>query len=511
MDPSIERDAQILAAQSHALEETSPNVNTPILRLTPALRRRIYMDPWMGILVRLPSWHDEKYAVLNLNGGNYEPSHYHYNPAYKLGIYGLLVCCRTIYAEVSALLYSSNRFVIRYWEKQSLSPLRALTPSSLSSLTNLKIVLNQASCHFRDFRYAEDPQGVCCVDKNTSRPELHDAPLDLREARAKPLVDEWKSAAEHLARHISPHKLELCVVCDVRQDDLESATKVLEPLSLFSELHNCHIRLSRNPSPQLQRIAHDMVLKSRGLLLPDELEKTSQTKPRIGSHLLALPRELRLYILSYTDLITPWKEVEWSRDCNGDGKYIALYPRCRAVEGLHCDSHLHYGCRFFNCWPAHSLLSKAGIGCFCQVRHSAASSTCICWAPPIALFLVSCSSKISTCYYCGINRPWAFSFEERANPRHYRLTARCSMMRKSSFSPETALLYMTSESSIPGARLAIPGAGLLTPHVKRPGMMEKAGLRSRGPEPSSTTQINLQRASSCGTKSRRICSENYGS
>lgn len=306
------------------------------------------------------------------------------------------MCCRTIYAEVSALLYSSNRFVIRYSEKQSLSPLRDLTPSSLSSLTHLKIILNQTSCHHRDPSWPEDCRGVCddyrTNDKAPSRSELHDAPLDICETRAKPLINEWKSTVEYLSRHISSRKLELCVVCDVRQDDLETAREVLKTISLFSELRNCHLRLSRHPTPQLQRIAHDMVLKTRGLALSTEVGKTSPTEPHMGSRLLTLPRELRFRILSFTDLITPWKQVGWSRDCNGSGKYLALYQRCGILEGRLFDPLVHYGCEFFNCWPAHNRLSKAGVGCFCQVRHSAASSTCMCWAPPTPLFLVSSSS-----------------------------------------------------------------------------------------------------------------------
>lgn len=389
MDASIETEAQILTDQRQALEETSPNVNIPILCLSPALRRRIYLDA--DILVRFPN---EKHAVLNLNGGNSEPC-YQYRPEIKLGFYGLLVCCRKIYAEVSALLYSSNRFVIRYSEKQSLSPLRDLTPSSLSSLTHLKITLNQNSCHHKDLSWAEDSRGVCDDyqrnEKEPSRSELHDAPLDICETRARTLLNEWKSTVEYLSRHISSRKLELCVVCDVRQDDLETAREVLKPMSLFSNLRNCHLRLSRIPTPQIQRIAHEMVLKTRGLAVSTEVEETSPSEPPIGSRLLTLPRELRFRILSFTDLITPWKEVEWSTDRSGGGKYIALYPRCGILEGIGCYPHIHYGCQFYNCWPAHNRLSKAGIGCFCRVRHSAASSTCLCWAPPTPLFLVSLS------------------------------------------------------------------------------------------------------------------------
>lgn len=500
MDPLIEKDTE-----SHVLDGTLPNANTPILRLTPALRRRIYLDAYLNVSVRHYSWTlGEEHAVLNLNGGNTEPTWYHYERAHKLGIYGLLVCCRTIYAEVSDLLYSSNRFVIRYWEKQSLSPLRALTPSSLSSLTHLKIVLNQASCHCRDFTRAEDHQGQCCVARNLSHPEyherLHDAPLDLNEAKSKALLDEWKSAAEHISRHISTQRLELCVVCDMCPDDLEGAAKMLEPLRFFSDLRNCHIRLSRDPSPQLQRMAHDMVLKSRGLLLPDEPDGTSQTEPRGVSRLLALPRELRLHILSYTDLITPWKQVEWSRECNDDGKYLIFHTACEFPDKWRCDPRRHQGCQFSECWPAHSRLSKVGIGCFCQVRHSASSSTCMCWAPPTALFLVSLfffclSSRLRIEASFPTPRP------RRAEHRHHRSTALCFMMRRSSSSLETVLLYMTTGPAFLGAYLALPHS--------RARAVEKTRVGPRELQCQSITQIGLPRASSYERRSRIKCSESY--
>jgi hypothetical protein len=60
---------------------------------------------------------------------------------------GLLLSCRALYAETAALLYSANRFVISYSASGSLEPLRALSPTSLASITSLKIVLNESSCH----------------------------------------------------------------------------------------------------------------------------------------------------------------------------------------------------------------------------------------------------------------------------------------------------------------------------------------------------------------------------
>ncbi|KAK3898480.1 hypothetical protein C8A05DRAFT_37929, partial [Staphylotrichum tortipilum] len=58
---------------------------------------------------------------------------------------GLLRCCRALAVETAALLYSANRFVIFYSSRHdSFKRLRALSPTSIASLTNLKIVLNES-------------------------------------------------------------------------------------------------------------------------------------------------------------------------------------------------------------------------------------------------------------------------------------------------------------------------------------------------------------------------------
>lgn len=177
--------------------------------------------------------------------------------------------------------------------------------------------------------------------------------------------------------------------------------RIVEPMSLFPALRNCHIRLSRKFTPQLYQIARDTVLQARGIakpLLPAHISGTSApvkpekapfSEPQVESRLLALPRELRFRILEYTDLITPWKEVDWCRYPSNRAKYTALHPPCLHTEGVPCRPNLHHGCRFFNCWEATEQQQRSTVGCFCRVRHSAASSTCVCWTPPSAVFLVS--------------------------------------------------------------------------------------------------------------------------
>lgn len=404
--------------QSTKETENTKNAVAPLLRLPPRLRHRVYLHTEL-----LARYEDGNYAVLNLNGGTQVPSRFGHFPEEKFGFYGLLLSCRTIYAEASTLLYRHNRFIIRYWEKQSLAPLRNLTPSSISNLTYLKIVLNQASCHHRGPKvWHEDSMDICDDervrnigdgdgDHRVFDPKSCNAPLEVNQQIAKALYAEWHSTVEYLSSYISPESLELSVVCDVHHDDVEAAMRAVQPMGLLPALRNCHVRLSRKFTPQLYQIAQDTVLQARRISkpplqasLPGSLlgatalvqpEKAPLSELQVESRLLALPRELRFRILEYTDLITPWKEVNWSRYPSNGAKYMALHSVCLNTEGLPCRPSMHHGCRFFTCWAATEQQQRSTVGCFCRARHSAASSTCICWTPPSTLFLVSDSRSWS--------------------------------------------------------------------------------------------------------------------
>ncbi len=254
-------------------------------------------------------------------------------------IYGVLLSCRTIYGEASALLYSANRFVIHYSHdaKQSLQPLRNLTASSLAALTSLKIVLNQNSCHHRE---DGSELGTCCEGTScqTQHVTRHDLPLQSGHSAAGPLLDEWLRTAEFLSLSISPKALQLSLVCDL--DEQEAAgmvTKVIAPLSLLPELKGCHIRLCRVPNAQLGQIAQRAALRAcfkPGPSLP----------PSSSSHLLSLPREIRLRIFEYTDLVTPWMQVVWTRVERG---YLRPQAGGCAWPDPPCPAALHHGCQFF--------------------------------------------------------------------------------------------------------------------------------------------------------------------
>lgn len=98
---------------------------------------------------------------------------------------------------------------------------------------------------------------------------------------------------------------------------------------------------------------------------------------------MELPRDIRLRILGYTDLVAPWKEVSWCRARRG---YWITRVEHDDDEALH-SPEVRHGYQFSQCSRPASP-PHPSVGCFCRRRHAAFSSQCRCWVPPTALFLV---------------------------------------------------------------------------------------------------------------------------
>ena len=374
-----------LLRNCQATVPTMADSSTPVLlRLPPSVRRRIYF--YIGVA----RW-DGLPLLFDLDGP--------LESSKQIAFGGLLLSCRTLYVEASALMFSANRFVIHYSNKRSLQPLRNLTPLSLASLASLKIVLNETSCHHRrknesEGKCCDGPLGVswfslpeshCQGHYQGDYPTHHDGPLEGSHSIAGLMLDDWLRTAEYLSSRIRPRALELCLVCDVDQQETDLARKVVTPLSSFPELKECHIRLCRSPNSELAQIAQHAAQQACHRLEPHSPPSLSSS-PR----LLNLPRELRLHILGYTDLVTPWREVLWTRLERG---YHYPSSGCSGAYHEFCPPTHHHGCQFGGCHHQlcvnySYLLYRTSIGCFCRVRHAAFSSTCRCWAPPTPLFLV---------------------------------------------------------------------------------------------------------------------------
>lgn len=386
----------------------------PLLLLPARVRRRIYLH-----LNTVPRNEDFNFPyVFNLQGKNERE---------MVGFHGLLLSCRAVYKEMSTILYSENRFFIRYHENRCLLPLHKLTPSSIARITHLKIVLNNASCHcsagerhamggcdvgllkYHCWSHSLRANGWSDVKDCTATGKKR-VSIDSRLSLAKMILSDWRLAASYLSEHINPNQLELCVVCDVRDKDDLLAGQIVEPLARFPKLKNCHIRLCRKPAPKIQQIAQDAVLQAlhiqrrpqpttsqalAALQSPNvptaSSNAASATASGLTRGLLDLPCELRFQIFEYTDLITPWKMVTWSRDLDRfalkrfDCGYLKRPCSGETNSDRTCQSEVHHGCQFMYCAEAKPGPSN---GCFCRRDHSAYSSNCKCWASPKYLFLI---------------------------------------------------------------------------------------------------------------------------
>ena len=272
----------------------------------------------------------------------------------------LLLTCRTVYAEVSLYLYSSNRFLIHYKGSKGLQILRNLRPSSLASLTDLTLHLNVTSC----------PPGGVCFKAHSGGGQIcrgQNTPLRASSHECRALLSDWQTTFKYMTAHLTASQLRFHLVCDV--EDLETAHQVVKPLTSTRLLADCAIRLARQPDSRIQRLARETAMRATG-----NFQKQSASSFRY----LDLPPELRQKILEYTNLVTPLREVEW----NPKNGFYLRYSTWRCGGEWECPPELHHACRFRNCWE------WSNRGCFCCRYHAAFSSKCHCWSPPTDLFLV---------------------------------------------------------------------------------------------------------------------------
>ena len=386
---------------------TGPS-NPTLLGLPPHVRHRIYLHLGVARCDGLPfTYYLDGYSFKESRRRRRNPSPHDPPPTRTFA--GLLLSCRALYAEATALLYSANQFIIFYSGQASLGPLRALSTTALASLTSLKVVLNESSCH-PPTEALHYPPPCCCDDLGDAprvtscsyhcskhhgsrhrRPLLDSALSDAEsvsatEATTRALLAEWHDTAVSLASNVGAGRMTLSLVCDIDHRSefaVDAARLAVAPLALFPPLRDCHVRLGKEWSYPLQQLAEDAVLQLETRPSASHLRLASA---KARQALVSLPRELRFRILEYTDLITPWGEVSW---CRQSRRFQVCRPPCFQPTGG-CPPHIHHGCRLSQCDigsddPSRFMLSP---GCFCRRRHAAFSFICRCWEPPTGLFLV---------------------------------------------------------------------------------------------------------------------------
>lgn len=198
------------------------------------------------------------------------------------------------------------------------------------------------------------------------------------------VVQKWHSAAAHLFSHTVAGRLILYLVCDINSlhpRALDLAQAIVAPiLSLpSSHLRECHIRLSTVPDNRFQQLAQNAACHASGI----SMSSYDPPSNPAATPLATLPRELRIRILEYTDLVMPRRQVFWSRQDRAFGTVTVNRSLIRRVR----QDHNSYTDDFSDCWFDKDRFPR---GCFCRLRHSAYTPVCNCWAPPgPSLFLIS--------------------------------------------------------------------------------------------------------------------------
>jgi len=120
-------------------------------------------------------------------------------------------------------------------------------------------------------------------------------PLDRYD---RSIIEEWRSAARHLALNMQPSGLTLTFVCNANDvetaNNVKTANDLVEPLMRMPPLKECAIRLADDPTEaDLQQLASHV--KS----------ETTKLFPGSSFRFTDLPDELQLQVLESSYLILP--------------------------------------------------------------------------------------------------------------------------------------------------------------------------------------------------------------
>ena len=243
-------------------------------------------------------------------------------------------------------------------------------------------------------------------------------------------IEEWNTIwTDHVRPNLWPGRLRLNLVCDA--NDLETASLLIEPFLTVLQpdqalLADLSIRISKQRDHTMSTLAHRAVsLNTTGR---DYIEEDAAS-----FRFMELPVELRLHVLSFTDVVAPRQEVEWNPFTGGF--YIRYNDRYYHPE----HDYTMKDAPHMPCWDR-----TYPYGCFCRAQHSAYSSEypCLCWTRPQALFLVSrtfCTDALRVFY--SENR---FVVNANGSPWHDADAVDClpASIFLTSAVPESCLKYL---------------------------------------------------------------------
>ncbi|KAH6678137.1 hypothetical protein B0J14DRAFT_316038 [Halenospora varia] len=268
----------------------------------------------------------------------------------------LLYLHRDITAEVIDIFYSRNEFVLRAHTGVDLTCLKSMGVRALAAMTSLLVRLNSWPCPRGHASLSLDGSKCATCQKPVS---ACDPTLDSSDEAGQDVIQKWHEACKHMSTGITPGKLKLTFICDVA--NFESATNIIQALSMLPTLKECSIRLGRKNNHELQAFSRT----TSALMI-------NAVQPRTSFPFNHLPPELRLRILSFTDLVS--QDVchkNFNRLVIRNGKLL----KSNAINA--------------NAMLCCSVCTNTGIDCCCPSLYAASSASCRCRIIPFELFLVS--------------------------------------------------------------------------------------------------------------------------
>lgn len=241
-----------------------------------------------------------------------------------------------ISADVARFLCSHNEILVCCEHPTDLSVLLEFPLELLKSCRRMNIHINPASCHTVRGLW----QHNCCHRDTFDNHKAYSLKSTSNSFHA--LISIWRKVVRRLGSPADISRLRLNILCDL--GDVTTAQLIVEPLERTG-LAISTLRLGSSHGLGLLDVACRTVLS-----------KTPCQMKAKSFRFLDLPSELRLHILSFTDVVTPHCEVEYKTS----GNYI-----CTARQ------------------EDRTCISRE----FCAYGH-VVYPHCGCWTPPTAIFLV---------------------------------------------------------------------------------------------------------------------------
>lgn len=265
----------------------------------------------------------------------------------------LLRVSRAMHLEAETVLYGMNQFkVSRHLPGDNLEVLRALNPRVWALLTSLHISL------------WEVPPFIFGALKQ----DLFET-IDIQDMAGRQTLQKWVAVSRDILSYVPAHQLRFSLSCNVK--DIETAREVVAPLDGLPHMSEVSICLAADPEKrEIKEVAREAISR----LTQKETQEEPKNAASRSSSLswTSLPKELRLDILSRTDLVDDFLLAMPQYYSNRrQGFEIAagdLLPR----EMRCC----------YNCTPTLST-------CACAPIHAAFATSCTCATVPAAVFCVS--------------------------------------------------------------------------------------------------------------------------